>query len=174
MVLLCRANVTDSDLTLGKFKDLFSPINRIQNNHTYSFLIRSFSPSCWFLLWVSDRSFISSFGNTSSKICWKLEELFPFGVSPLPFPFCFLCSTLLWVASSSSRFQLLQFCQENTNLLFQSLLLHVETFCLLCPLSLGFPGCRKPSFHIRANFPQSLSQVVGVWFSNWQGQLLYH
>ena len=161
MVLLCRANVTDSDLTLDKFKDLFSPINHIQNNHTYSFLIRSFSPSCWFLLWVSDQSFIFSFGNTSSKICWKPEELFLFGVSPLSFPYCFLLSTLLWVASSRSRFQLLQLCQENTNLLFQSFLLpHVEILCLLCPLWLCFPGCRMPSFHIRANIPQSLRALV--------------
>lgn len=135
MVLLCRANVTDSDLTLDKFKDIFSPINHIQNHHTYSFLIRSFSPSCWFLLWVSDQSFIFSFGNTFSKICWKLEELFLFGVNPLSFPSCFLFSILLWVASSSSHFQLLQLCQENTNLLFHSFCLpHVEIFCLLCPL----------------------------------------
>lgn len=153
MVLLCRANVTNSDLTLHKFKDLFSPISHIQNNHTYSFLIRSFSPSCWFLLWVSDQSFVFSFGNTSSKICWKLEELFLFGISPLFCPSCFLFSTLLWDASSS-HFQLLRLCQENTNLLFQSFHLpHVEIFCLLCPLRLRFPGCRMSSIHGRANFP---------------------
>lgn len=135
MVLLCRANVTDSDLTLDKFKDLFSPINHIQNNHTYSFLIRSFSPSSWFLLWVSDQSFIFSFVNTSMKIFRKLEELFLFVVSPLSFPSFFLFPTLHWVASLSSHFQLLQLCQENANVLFQSFLLpHVEIFCLLCPL----------------------------------------
>lgn len=95
MVLLCRANVTDSDLTLHKFKDHFSPISHIQNNHTYSFLIRSFFPSCWFLLWVSDQSFVFSFANTSSKICWKLKELFLFGINPLFCPFCFLFFTLI-------------------------------------------------------------------------------
>lgn len=101
-MLLCRAHVTHRDLTLHKFKDLFSPINHIQNNHTYSFLIHSFSPSCWFLLWVSDQSFIFSFDNNSWKICWRLEEFFLFGVSPLPFPSCFSCSILLPIASSSS------------------------------------------------------------------------
>lgn len=92
MVLLCRANVTDSDLTLDKFKDLFFPINCIQNNQAYFFLIRSFSPSCWFLLYVSDQSFIFLFGNTSSKSCWKLQEPFLFVLNPLSFLLLFLHS----------------------------------------------------------------------------------
>lgn len=54
----------------------------------------------------SNRSFVFSFGSTSAKVCWKLEELFLLGV--ILFPSCFLFSTLVWVASSSSCFQLLQ------------------------------------------------------------------
>lgn len=130
MVLLARANVTVSDLTTDKFKDLFSPINCTQNNHTYSFLLCSFSPSCWFLLWVSDQSFIFSFSDTSLKICWKVGELLWRQSSHLLF---LLLILLLQIASLSLWFQLLQHCQANRNLLFQSLLLHhVEILCPLC------------------------------------------
>lgn len=103
-MLLCRANVTDSDLTLDKFKDLFFHINHIQNNHTYFFLIRSFSPSCWFLLYISDQSFIFLLGNTSSKSRWKLEEPFLLGVNPLSFLLLILHSRWLYQVHICSCF----------------------------------------------------------------------
>lgn len=161
MVLVCRANVTSRDLTLHKFKDLFSPINHIQNNHIYSFLIHSFSPSCWFLLWVSDQSFIFSFGNNFSKTCWRLEEFFSLWSQSSSLSFL-----LLVLHSTSDCFIEFSFAKR-TQIYYLSLLPHAEIFCLLCPLGLCFPGCRKPFFHIRANFLPSQSQVVGVWFSSW-------
>lgn len=146
MVLLCRANVTDSDLTLDKFKDLFSPSNHIQNNHILLpdlFILSQLDSSSRSLIRLLSSHSVIPLQRWAGN--WRnffsLESvLFPFlPASYSPFYFELLHEVHIFSCFSFAK---------RTQIYYLCLLPHVSFFFfLLCPLSLHFP-C-----HVRANFP---------------------